>query len=96
MSIILIHHSYPMKCDIYNKLIDLMKVRFLRHKEYFEKDLLLVSSYRFIIKIIDSLNPIVYNTNEEQKKLNLFPGRWCPLQQLPIFYKCALIVTLVI
>lgn len=46
---------------------NIMKVRFLRHKEYFEKDLLLVSSYRFIIKIIDSLNPIVYNTNEEQK-----------------------------
>ena len=63
----LVCKSYPMKCDIYNKLIDLMKVRFLRHKEYFEKDLLLVSSYRFIIKIIDFLNPIVYNTNEEQK-----------------------------
>ena len=63
----LVCKSSPMKSDIYNKLIDLMKVRFLRHKEYFEKDLLLVSSYRFIIKIIDFLNPIVYNTNEEQK-----------------------------
>ena len=64
----LVCKSYPMKCDIYNKLINLMKVRFLRHKEYFEKDLLLVSSYRFIIKIIDFLNPIVYNPEFDSKK----------------------------
>lgn len=59
--------SKAMKRNIYNDLHDLFENRFLRHQDYFKQDLLLVSSYNFILKIIDFLDSGVYNLSEEQK-----------------------------
>ena len=59
--------SKTMKRNIYNDLHDLFENRFLRHQDYFKQDLLLVSSYNFILKIIDFLDSGVYNLSEEQK-----------------------------
>lgn len=59
--------SKVMKRNIYNDLHDLFENRFLRHQDYFKQDLLLVSSYNFILKIIDFLDSGVYNLSEEQK-----------------------------
>ena len=56
-----------MKKNIYKDLRDLFENRFLRHRDYFKQDLLLVSSYNFILKIIDFLDSEVYNSSEEQK-----------------------------
>ena len=42
-----------------------------------------------------SIEVLIYVCNEEQK-VNSFSGKMVPMQQLPIFYKCALIVTLII
>lgn len=59
--------SEAMKRNIYSDLRDLFQNRFLRHQDYFKQDLLLVSSYNFILKIIDFLDSGVYNLSEEQK-----------------------------
>lgn len=59
--------SDAMRESIYGKLNELMKVRFLRNKEYFQTDLLLVSIYKTVNKIIDFLEASEYNVCEEQK-----------------------------
>ncbi len=52
----------------FRNLDNLFKIRFLKHKEYFENDLYLISLYNFCVKIIDFIEEKHNNINGEQKQ----------------------------
>ncbi len=63
----LVWDSEALREKTFKNLDNLFKTRFLKHKEYFTKDLYLVSLYKFCVKIIDFIEKKHNNINGEQK-----------------------------
>lgn len=45
--------------NVMGDIEELFSKRFLRHKEYFENDTMLVSRYRFTVKVIDTIRKAI-------------------------------------
>lgn len=61
--------SVKTKQYTYKQLYDLFHVRMMLHAEYFAENAAIVSSYRFVVKVVDFLYNKVYNDNVEQKSI---------------------------